>query len=97
MEINDQELTFNIRYDMHQDDWIELADALKLLPGFVCVQKTGDFFWLGEEDDEVYIKAKITFTGFVIEGNVPDAVWAAWISEFMKKASDALGYEIKNI
>jgi len=46
MEINEQEITFNIRYDMHQDDWKELADVLKLLPGFISVEKTGDFFWL---------------------------------------------------
>ena len=47
MEINEKEITFNIRYDMHQDDWKELADVLKLLPGFISVEKTGDFFRRG--------------------------------------------------
>lgn len=97
MEINEQEITFNIRYDMHQDDWKDLVDALKLLPGFIKVEKTGDFFWLGKEDDEVYIKGKITFIGFVIEANLPDLVWNAWILEFMEKASGALGYEVTSI
>ncbi|MBE7442879.1 MAG: hypothetical protein HS119_10545 [Flavobacteriales bacterium] len=94
MEINEQEITFNIRYDMHEEDWKDLVEAFKLLPGWIGIEKTGEFFWLGKENDEVYIKGKITFTGFVLEANLPDIVWEAWILHFKEKTSEALGFEV---
>lgn len=97
MVIKDQEITLNIRYDMHEEDWKDLVCAFELMPGWIGVEKTGAFFWLGKETDEVYIKATITFTGLLVEACLPDVVWNKWINELIKKASEALGLEIKSV
>ena len=97
LEINDQEITLNIRYDMHEEDWKDLVGAFELMPGWIGVEKTGAFFWLGKETDEVYIKATITFTGLLVEACLPDVVWDKWINELIKKASETLGLEIKSV
>ena len=97
IEIKDQEITLNIRYDMHEEDWKDLVGAFELMPGWIGVEKTGAFFWLGKETDEVYIKATITFTGLLVEACLPDVVWDKWINELIKKASEALGLEIKSV
>lgn len=97
LETNDQEITLNIRYDIHEEDWKDLVGAFELMPGWIGVEKTGAFFWLGKETDEVYIKATITFTGLLVEACLPDVVWNKWIDELIKKASEALGLEIKSV
>ena len=97
MEINDQEVTLNIRYDMHEEDWKDLVRAFEVLPGWLGVEKTGVFYWLGKEKDEIHIKATITFTGLLVEASLPDVVWEKWKLEFIKKCSEALGYEIKSV
>ncbi len=97
MEIKDQELTFNIRHDMHEEDWKELIETYKLMPYWTGLKPDGSAYWFGDEEEDVYIKAHITFSGLVIEGNVPDPIWAKWILEFIDRASEALGYEIKSI
>lgn len=97
LEINDQEITLDIRYDMHEEDWKDLVSAFKKLPGWIGVEKTGAFFWLGKEKDEVYIKATITFTGLLVEACLPDIVWEKWKLEFIKVCSEALGCEVKSV
>lgn len=97
LEINDQEITLNIRYDMHEEDWKDLVAAFELLPGWIGIEKTGAFFWFGKENDEVYIKATVSFTGFLVEACLPDLVWEKWIAEFIKRCSEALGFEIESV
>lgn len=46
LEIKDQEITLNIRYDMHEEDWKDLVGAFELMPYWIGVEKTGAFFGL---------------------------------------------------
>lgn len=95
LEIKDQEITLDIRYDMHEEDWKDLVAAFEKIPGWIGIEKTGTFFWLGKEDDEVYVKASITFSGLLVEACLPDLIWEKWIEEFIKKSSEALGFEVE--
>ena len=97
MEVKDQELTFNIRHDMHEEDWKDLIQVYENMPYWKGIQHDGSGYWFGNENDEIYLKAHITYTGLVIEGNLPDPIWAKWILEFIEKASEALGYEIMTV
>lgn len=97
MEINEQELTFNIPHDMHEDDWRDLIETFKALPNWKGMEPDGSNFWFGKEDDNIYIKAHITYSGLVVEGNMPDPIWARWILEFIEKATEALGFEVKSV
>lgn len=97
MTINEQELTFNIPYDMHEEDWLDLIEVYKSLPSWLGMEHDGSSYWFGKEEDNIYIKARITFVGLVIEGNMPDPLWARWILEFIEKSSEALGFEVKSI
>ncbi len=97
MEIKDQELTFNIRHDMHEEDWKELMQVFENMPGWVGVEPTGELYWISKNEDNAHIKAFITYNGLVIEGYLSDHIWAKWILEFIEKSSEALGYEVTSI
>ena len=97
MEIKDQELTFNIRHDMHEEDWKDLMAAFEKLPGWEGVEPNGISYWYGKDEEDIHIRAFITFNGLVVEGNMPDAIWAKWILNFIEKISEALGFEVKSI
>ncbi|MCC7332237.1 MAG: hypothetical protein IT232_06495 [Flavobacteriales bacterium] len=97
MEINEFEIVLNIRYDMHEEDWVELVQAFEQMPGWFGMKKNGVFLWFGTEDDEIYVRGKITYTGFELEANLPEVVWNAWLLQFIEKSSLALGIEITEV
>ena len=91
----EQEVTLNIDYDMHLDDWTDLFEVYKSMKGWVGFSEDGSGNWFGKEEDDEYIIATASATGLMLEAEIDYKIWQPWVIEFIAKASEALGYEVK--
>lgn len=95
--MDDQEITLNIFYNMHEDDWAELHKVYRSMPGWIGFESEGCAYWFGKEEGEKHIHVSIEPSGLVISGFITDDEWEKWVLEFAEKASVALEYEVTNI
>jgi hypothetical protein len=91
----DQEITLNIPYNLHEEDWKDLYDVYASMPGWKGFDTKENAYWFGNVDDEIHLEACVEPDGLVISGVLPDEQWEKWITEFIEKATFALGYEVK--
>ena len=93
----EQEITLNIPYSMHEEDWIELRKVYISMPGWIGFGKDDCAYWFGKVEDDIHIEASIEPSGLVLSGFIDDKSWAKWVEEFIQKSSVALEYEVKEI
>jgi len=91
-----ESITLNIRYDMPTDMWDKLSQVYESLPGWRGYILDGCPVWASLTEPERSISASVEPSGLLIDGDMPEKEFDAWISTFMQEASKALGFQVKD-
>lgn len=81
-------INLNIHYTIPDEIWKKLMDLYTNMPGWNEQMKC----WYG--NDGKIIEVSVEPSGLQFYGRLPSEEWEEWISEFKRKATEILGYEI---
>jgi len=88
MEIRTYCINLNIYYTAPNEIWSKLGELYTKMPGWngkMCE-------WYGYDGKLIYVSVEPSGLQFCAQ--LPVKEWEAWISEFKKKATEIMGYEI---
>lgn len=89
-------ITMNIPYDMSAEDWTRLAAVYEAMLGWQGYLPDGCPVWYPDGPDKGEISASVEPSGLLLEGDVSEATWKLWLSEFMQRTSAALGFAVRD-
>jgi hypothetical protein len=89
-------VTLNIRYDIPASSWSTLAKVYESMPGWQGVGQDGCPVWQPDGPNGGDISASVEPSGLLFEANVSETTWVNWISDFIQRATIALGMTVKD-
>lgn len=90
--------TYNISYEIPELEWSKLAAVYQQLPGFFGYDDNGCPIWYGKEaEGKKHLWASVEPSGLLVEGFLDDEEWNDWDAAFRDHASQALGFEVKDV
>lgn len=89
-------ITLNIRYDMPPSNWIALATVYESMAGWQGPGKDGCPIWCPDGAKGGEISASVEPSGLVLDASVSELTWEHWLSDFIQKATAALGILVKD-
>ncbi len=89
-------ITLNIRYDMPPSSWMALTKVYESMPGWAGSGRDGCPIWWPDGPDGGEIFASSEPSGLLLEASVSDTTWEHWLSEFVQRATTALGMPVRD-
>ncbi len=91
------DINLNIHHSAPQEIWDRLGVLYQQMPGWPEAHPKGtEWFaqWFGPDGAERFLSASVEPGGLQIYGQLPEAEWTAWITEFKRRAEEILGYPV---
>lgn len=89
-----QTITLNLPYNLSDEDWQTVQKVYENIDGWKGYIIDGCPTWFGSENDERYVWASVEPSGLLLSGNLPNDIWAGWLTVLCAKLSVALNLEI---
>lgn len=81
---------------MTEEQWQILDDIYQSMPGFAGYHPDCGFFQFSDLRGERTIWVSVEPSGLHLSSNLDVASWKEWLDLFLKKATNGLGFEVRN-
>lgn len=93
--MENNEITFNIRYDLPAIMWEKITSVYEQLQGWVGFSD-GIPFWFGTNENDKHVCASVEPSGLLVSGYMDKEEWLHWIASFQEIATKELGFKIQD-
>jgi hypothetical protein len=91
-----QSITLNIRYDLPDESWGKIGLIYEAMEGWQGYGENGIPLWNIGAKKDISLSASVEPSGLVLEYEQSSPEVEKWISSFISKATNVLGFEVKN-
>ena len=88
--------TINIRYDMPEKSWQQIAQLYSTMPGWLGFVVQGCPAWQVTDKQNQTIVASVEPSGLVFEYPESTKEVESWLALFCKRATECLGFEVRD-
>lgn len=89
-------VTLNVRYDMPDASWEKLVKVYEAMPGWQGFVEDDCPVWRPDGAGNGHISASVEPSGLLFEADVSKTTWELWLTDFMRRATAALGFEVRD-